>query len=64
MQQPDITPERIKEIAGRHLGDNELVVGEAQAIYTAARKDPFYLICYAYSYGFYRGTQAVKEGAA
>ena len=55
-----ITPEKIKEIGKRSLGSHELVVGEIQAIYDAANKKPFELICYAYAYGFHRGEKARK----
>ena len=56
-----MTPEEIKEIADQPRGDYELVSGELQAIYTAANKNPFEMICYAYAYGFHRGQQAGKE---
>lgn len=55
-----ITPEKIKEIAEQPRGAYELVLGELQAIYDAAEKAPFELICYAYAYGFYRGQKARK----
>lgn len=56
-----ITPEEIKEIAKQPRGTHELLLGEVQAIYTAAEKDPFELICYAYAYGFHHGQKARKE---
>lgn len=55
-----ITPEKIKELAEQPRGNYELVLGEFQAIYTAAEKSPFYLISYAYAYGFHRGQKARK----
>ena len=56
-----ITPEKIKEIAKQPCGAYELLLGEIQAIYTAAEKDPLELVCYAYAYGFHRGQKAKME---
>lgn len=57
-----MTPDEIKKIGETDLGKNELVIGEIQAISHAANKDAFWMICYAYTLGFTRGTQAAKEG--
>lgn len=56
-----MTAEKIKEIATAIPDGCEVVLSEIQAIYEAAEKDPFWLIGYAYAYGFHRGTQAAKE---
>ena len=57
-----MTAEKIKEIAAAVPEGCEIVLSEIQAIYEAAEKDPFWLIGYAYAYGFHCGTQVVKEG--
>lgn len=59
-----MTAEKIKEIATSIPDGCEVVLSEIQAIYEAAEKDPFWLIGYAYAYGFHRGTQAEKERKA
>lgn len=56
-----MTAEKIKEISAAVPECCEIVVSEIRAIYEAAEKDPFWLIGYAYAYGFHRGTQAAKE---
>lgn len=59
-----MTPEKIKEIADQPRGKHELQLPELRAIYTAANKSPFNMICCAYAYGFHRGQKAAKEGRA
>ncbi len=58
-----MTAEKIKEIYAATPEDLQIVLSEIQAIYEAAEKDPFWLISYAYAYGFHRGAQSVKESA-
>lgn len=56
-----MTPDEIKKLEEINLGENELVLGEIQSIITAANKDAFWMICYAYTLGFTRGSQQAKE---
>lgn len=58
-----MTAERIKEIYAATPEDFQIVLSEMQTIYEAAEKDPFWMISYAYTYGFHRGAQSAKEGA-
>ena len=55
-----MTPERIKEIADIRLGAYQMTSGDMRAIIDAANGSPFYLIDYAYSYGFLRGQRCEK----
>ncbi len=55
-----MTPERIKEIADIPLGTYQMTSGDMRAIISAADGSPFYLIDYAYSYGFLRGQRYEK----
>lgn len=59
-----ITPEEIEKITTTLAEENELLLSEMQAIYQAAKKDIFWLVCHAYAYGFHRGHAAGKEAAA
>ena len=61
---PNITAETIKEIAATMTEENEITLGEIRAIYEAAQKDTFWLVCHAYAYGFHRGHAAGREAAA
>lgn len=64
MQQPNITPEEIKQLTATLTEENDLVLGELEAIYKAADGDSFWLVCHAYAYGFHRGHAAGREAAA
>ena len=57
-----ITPEEIKKITEDLAEENDLLLGELQAICHAAMKDSFWLVCHAYAYGFYRGHTTGKKG--
>ncbi|MBQ7001522.1 MAG: hypothetical protein IJN67_10845 [Oscillospiraceae bacterium] len=61
---PNITAETIKEITATITEENEITLGEIRAIYEAAQKDTFWLVCHAYAYGFHRGHAAGREAAA
>lgn len=61
---PNITAETIKEITATMTEENEITLGEIRAIYEAAQKDTFWLVCHAYAYGFHRGHAAGREAAA
>lgn len=61
---PNITAETIKEITATMTEQNEITLGEIRAIYEAAQKDTFWLVCHAYAYGFHRGHAAGREAAA
>lgn len=61
---PNITAETIKEITATMTEENDITLGELQAIYEAAQKDTFWLVCHAYAYGFHRGHAAGREAAA
>lgn len=64
MQQPNITPEEIKQLTATMTEENDITLGELRAIYEAAQKDTFWLVCHAYAYGFHRGHAAGREAAA
>ena len=55
-----MTPERIKEIGEIRLGTYQINTGDMRAIIDAANYDYFYIISYAYSYGFLRGQRCEK----
>lgn len=57
-----MTVEKIRGFTSALPEDCEILVSEIQAIYEAAEKDSFWLICHAYAFGFMRGVQAAKEG--
>ena len=61
---PNITAETIKEITATMTEENDITLGEIRAIYEAAQKDTFWLVCHAYAYGFHRGHAAGREAAA
>lgn len=61
---PNITAETIKEITATMTEENDITLGELRAIYEAAQKDTFWLVCHAYAYGFHRGHAAGREAAA
>ena len=61
---PNITAETIKEIAATMTEENEITLGDNRAIYEAAQKDTFWLVCHAYAYCFHRGHAAGREAAA
>lgn len=60
---PNITTETIKKITATVTEENEITLGEIQAIYEAAQKDTFWLICHAYAYGFHRGYTVRRKAA-
>jgi len=64
MQQPNITPKEIKQITDALAEENDLVLGELEAIYKASNGDTFWLACHAYAYGFHRGHSTRREAAA
>lgn len=61
---PNIAAETIKEITATMTEENDITLGELRAIYEAAQKDTFWLVCHAYAYGFHRGHAAGREAAA
>lgn len=61
---PNITAETIKEITATMTEENEITLDEIRAIYEAAQKDTFWLVCHAYAYGFHRGHAAGREAVA
>lgn len=61
---PNIAAETIKEITATMTEENEITLGEIRAIYEAAQKDTFWLVCHAYAYGFHRGHTSGREAAA
>lgn len=61
---PNITAETNKEITATMAEENNITLGELQAIYEAAQKDTFWLVCHAYAYGFHRGHASGREAAA
>ena len=61
---PNITAETIKEITATMTEENEITLDEIRAIYEAAQKDTFWLVCHAYAYGFHRGHASGREAAA
>lgn len=60
---PNITAELIEQITATMAEENEITLSEIQAIYEAAQKDTFWLVCHAYAYGFHRGHAAGREAA-
>ena len=60
----EITPEIIRQITSTMTEETEITMGEIRAIYDAAQKDTFWLICHAYAYGFHRGCTAGREATA